>query len=169
MNSIVYTWLSELFNTDVDKLKSGLKNELASSFLIVWSIFEQSCFKGFIRVNDIRNFSDKYKAIINIEVLNEAFEHFHNRYQDNRKYINLKHRDRYYDADEICRKNIMDLTDEDKLLFLIYVIYRFRNNIFHGNKGVMSWTRYTTQITYCVNSMIRIIDELNKNNYIVNI
>lgn len=33
-----------------------------------------------------------------------------------------------------------------RIFFLAIVAYRFRNNMFHGNKGVQSWLLYTKQI-----------------------
>ena len=36
---------------------------------------------------------------------------------------------------------------------VVVVVYRFRNNMFHGNKGVASWLRYREQIALCVLAM----------------
>ena len=51
-------------------------------------------------------------------------------------------------------------TEEDRLSFLIYVIYRYRKNMFHGNKSLDSWLGYEEQITNCINSMITIMNEI---------
>ena len=40
---------------------------------------------------------------------------------------------------------------------LLVVVYRFRNNIFHGNKGVDSWLQYRPQIEKCTNVMQHLI------------
>lgn len=53
------------------------------------------------------------------------------------------------------------ITSEDKLALMFYVVYRYRNNIFHENKGIMSWTQDTEQIEKCISFMI-IIDCANK-------
>jgi hypothetical protein len=44
-------------------------------------------------------------------------------------------------------------TSEDKVFLLVSVVYRYRNNIFHGNKGVESWLHYREQIQHCLQSM----------------
>ena len=51
-----------------------------------------------------------------------------------------------------------DLSDEEKLVLMIYVVYRYRNNIFHGNKGIESWSHYTSQIELYLDFMMSILD-----------
>ncbi len=41
-------------------------------------------------------------------------------------------------------------TTEDEVFFAAGVAYRFRNNMFHGNKGVHTWLRYSN-ILYTYN------------------
>ena len=91
--------------------------------------------------------------------LEEEILHFHERYQDKRKYRNLKHKDPDYQvANSVLSKEISEVSGEDQIAFLIYVIYRYRNNMFHGNKRLDSWIQYRQQIEYCTNAMIKIID-----------
>ena len=39
------------------------------------------------------------------------------------------------------------------VFFLTFVVYRFRNNIFHGNKRVDAWLRFQPQIQDCIRVM----------------
>lgn len=48
---------------------------------------------------------------------------------------------------------------KSKLKLILFVVYRFRNNIFHGNKGVNSWIQYTEQIRHCVQVMKVLISQ----------
>ncbi len=45
------------------------------------------------------------------------------------------------------------LEPADRAFFVALVAYRFRNNMFHGNKGVQSWLRYRPQIDLCTRAL----------------
>ena len=68
------------------------------------------------------------------------------------------HNDHFALADSVIKKSIDELNNEQKLSFLIYVVYRYRNNMFHGNKKLDSWLFYKNQINYCIQIMISLID-----------
>ena len=158
----VSEWLNKYFarqSTDssvtIDEI---LKNENAIFFLFIWSIFEQKCFSGSFTIRKIEDFVcnniEKFKVLD----CDEAIKHFHKRYQNSDKYENLKHRDDVLNIDSIKNKAYDSLSPEDKFNLLLYVIYRFRNNIFHGNKHLENWGKFDEQIGYCLTSMISIID-----------
>lgn len=157
-NSEAYEWLAELYETDVNGITEALKDEKASLFLIVWSIFEQRLFKGFFQKKKIQDYANNHIQKIDIEKLEKIIKYFYERYQDEKKYKNLRHDDSCPAVEEILKKTYCSLNDEEKFVLLLYVIYRYRNNIFHGNKGVMSWNQYKEQIEYCLDAMIIILD-----------
>jgi len=74
----------------------------------------------------------------------------------------LIHQQKNFKIDTIRKSKISSLNNTEKFEFLIYIVYRYRNNIFHGNKGVTSWTKYEEQIDKCVQVMTFLIDEYNK-------
>ncbi len=76
-------------------------------------------------------------------------KHFHERYQAKKLYLNLMHTHNSSKLEEILQKGFLELTDYETAFFLAFVAYRYRNNIFHGNKGVGSWLKYQPQINYC--------------------
>jgi hypothetical protein len=53
----------------------------------------------------------------------------------------------------LVKQPFAKLTADEGLYFLVFVIYRYRNNIFHGNKGVQSWLCYREQVQCCIRAM----------------
>ena len=90
-------------------------------------------------------------------------KHFHNRYQNTNNIRHLLHDQRnvhYFET--IINKEYDDLSLEDKVVLLIFVSYRYRNNLFHGNKNVMTWKNYTQQIDYCLDFMMILLDSYSR-------
>jgi len=94
--------------------------------------------------------------------LNKIVSEFRRRYQD------AKTRDRLFPKNQQVKseptgklgfetrikKDFNSLTAEQKCQLLLGVIFRYRNNIFHGNKGVTGWLRYQEQIDMCTRAML---------------
>jgi hypothetical protein len=53
----------------------------------------------------------------------------------------------------MVQKQLDSFLGWERLYFLGIVAYGFRNNMFHGNKGVESWLRYTEQIRLCTDTI----------------
>lgn len=168
MRQQVYTWLACYLSSREENSKDKaltpediyrlLKNENATLFLMIWPIMEQKIFNGFMRKQDIDKVAERFASSYQKLDMNEMFLHFHQRYEDKNALHHLKHKDAYDMFDEILKKQEHEITDKEKSVFLFYVVYRYRNNIFHGNKGIESWSKYTEQITYCIQFMTKIID-----------
>jgi hypothetical protein len=131
--------------------------DMVAEFLIIWGLFEQTAFSGFLKYDELEAFSRRNSDRIGCN-MDHCSRHFHDRYQDRDKYSNLRHGE-----DRPCIRDILDkpysvLTSEDKLLLCMYVLYRFRNNIFHGNKGFVSWTQYDEEIRCCKMVMSFVIE-----------
>jgi len=155
----IKSWLTNHLQADSNEIETYFKNNNVTGFLMIWTIFEQKLFNGFIKFSDISNFSKENKDLITTIIsLNDIFNYFHSRYQNNEYYNNLIHNDNKTEIEEIRKKKIEKLNKEEKLQFLLYVVYRYRNNIFHGNKGVSSWLKYEEQIDKCVITMTELID-----------
>ena len=73
---------------------------------------------------------------------------------------NLMHQDGYKEIMDIIGSEKSKITTNQKMLFILYVVYRYRNNIFHGTKGVESWIKYKFQIEKCVNVMMEILNKV---------
>ena len=152
------TWLASYFQTTTKIVDEMLKDENATTYLLVWPLFEQRLFNGFMRQAEITTVANKYAAFYSELNVDDAVKHFHDRYQDSGRYKNLRHTDKAAYVTKILSQKVTDLSEEDKLVLLIYVVYRYRNNIFHGNKGIKSWSGYTTQINFCLNFMMTMLD-----------
>ena len=151
-------WLASYFETTPKYIAEMLKDEKATTYLLVWPIFEQMLFDGLMTKSKIEAIAKKY-APYYTEIDKElSAKHFHDRYQDSRTYHNLRHKENYSYVSDILLKTYSDLNSEEKLGLLIYVVYRYRNNIFHGNKGIESWSSYTAQIERCMNIMMSLLD-----------
>lgn len=149
-------WLATYLDVPINRIDEIGKPDVAG-FLIIWSIFEKQTFEKFFRKNNIIPFSEKHKAIL-APLVYEYSNYFHLRFQNKKKFKNLIHDDNFLPFDSILKKSFIELTDEEHITLVLYVLYRYRNNIFHGNKSVLSWLKYKEQINKCVEVMILILD-----------
>jgi hypothetical protein len=148
-------WFADYLQQDQRQIDRLLCDKTATRFLIAWSLFESHCFEGFAKVNKLSAFATdiaKNNAFRKEDFL-EPGRHFHSRYQDKRLHKNLMHRQSSKELDGILSQRFDDLGDHQLVFMLVLVVYRFRNNIFHGNKGVESWLKYTEQIGHCLRIM----------------
>ena len=158
MNKEVKSWLAVHYNTSDIDIDSIVKNETMILFLITWSIFEQTCFEGFMKKEKILEFVEKIATSVDMLKYEEAVKHFYDRYQDDNKFKGLVNREHFSLVEVLLKKKYLEIVNTDKLIFLVYVIYRFRNNIFHGNKEVRSWSKYEREIELCTYSMTKLIE-----------
>ena len=166
MNTKAKEWLAEYHNVDLQDIDNILKDEQATTYLLVWSIFEQDIFNGYMRINEIQTVSGKFENYyVNLDV-DDIAQKFHSRYQDNNNYRHLVHKQDNANFRSIIGKQFEDVTEKEKLTMLFFVAYRYRNNIFHGNKNVKAWTCYTEQIQDCITFITAIID-LNKKEQVI--
>lgn len=124
----------------------------------MWSIFEQQLFNGFLKFRDLKTYSNDHLEKWN-DALENEFQYFHDRYQDKKTFRNLLHKDNYEEITNIIISEKSKITNNQKMLFLLYVVYRYRNNIFHGTKGVESWIQFKPQIEKCVDIMIMMLNK----------
>ncbi|WP_157659166.1 hypothetical protein [Thauera butanivorans] len=151
-------WLADLLKQPEVQVERFLRDKDALHFLIAWSIFESKCFTGFLRATDLYNFSKRISDEgFEHETISSAANHFHQRYQDSERLRNLLHDKTPQKVTErfkqVLSKNISDITPSESIYLVSVVVYRFRNNIFHGRKKVDSWLRYGEQIRICTESM----------------
>ena len=153
-------WFASYLHHDELQVARLLKDKTATRFLITWSIFESDCFSGFVQFKEINDYSNK--IIVNSKFKREKFveflRYFHNRYQDPQLYENLMHTQKSAEVKQILKKDMSVLTHSEEIFFLVTVVYRYRNNIFHGNKGVSSWLKFREQIDLCRNIMQELIN-----------
>lgn len=152
-------WFADYLQQDQIQVERLLRDKTATRFLIAWSLFESRCFGGFVQVNKLSAFAAHVTGTdaFRHEDFLESGKHFHSRYQDERRYKNLMHNQGSKELEDILSTPFDEVTDYQLIFMLLFVVYRFRNNIFHGNKGVESWLRYKEQIVFCLSVMQSLI------------
>lgn len=157
-------WLAKALKAkNTEDILELYNNILGLEFLLVWTVFETINFDKFMNIKKIKDFSFGGKIIFDTE-LEEIFNKFKKRYKDKEKVRNL-----CYEKSDCygCKKNSDclfyklnskedDIKVQEKIYFLLYIIYRYRNNMFHGNKGIQSWLKFREQIIDCIIIMKKI-------------
>ena len=163
----------------IDEIQDMLRNQTAISYLLIWPILEQRQFDGFMDVESILSASKKLGQYYNKELLtdlDDIVKYFFDRYNINKGLNNEYYKalqpngtvppeikailkNKYYSS--------LSLFPEKKVMLLLFVIYRYRNNIFHGNKSIERWLDYKKQINYCLFGMMKIADCMKHNNIII--
>jgi len=154
----VYEWLANFYETDTNRITDLLECQIATTYLLIWPVMEQKLFSGFMKYNKISETAEKYVLYYNELGIENDVKYFYERYQNKHRYRNLKHNSNVPDVDNILNTPYDNLTSKQKLYLLFFVVYRYRNNIFHGSKGIESWTNYSLQIEKCISFMMKIVD-----------
>lgn len=152
-------WLAALLKQNELEVQRLLRSDSALHFLVAWSLFESKCFNGYLKAQCLQPFA--------IRIVGEGFptakiaaelSHFHDRYQDKKKLENLLQGNRTPaqvggEFKRLVTRPVDALTSEEQSFLVACVVYRYRNNIFHGYKGVESWLRFKPQIRLCTSAM----------------
>ena len=162
----VVNWLARYHQVNEQDFRNALKDEKATSYLLIWSIFEQRIFNGFMKVEIINNTSQKFEKHYSSLDIDSIAQKFHTRYQNKEHYQHLIHSKDNITFRSIINMPFENISEFEKLQMLFFIVYRYRNNIFHGNKKVLTWTKYTEQIEDCLLFITRIID-LNQKEMII--
>lgn len=143
-------WFASLLGQRQHQVERLLDDRTAIHFLIAWSLFESKCFGGYVLTSKFDSYvSDTIKSGFKVSTMIANVEHFHARYQDKERFKHLMHTQTSKRLSEALSLPVGDLSTEECLYLLVFVAYRFRNNIFHGNKGVDTWLGYSDQIRRC--------------------
>lgn len=178
----VLTWLAENIdiNTEqggkasIDEIQDMLRNQIAVSYLLIWPIFERRHFGGFMQQEKIPKaadiLKDHYDRALKAD-LDPIIEKFFKRYniysnRNNQFYRGLQPNTKHTNSTfkMICSKRFfINLTSWEKIFLLLYVIYRYRNNIFHGSKNIDKWSKFTDQINDCLSGMMILANYMKTN------
>jgi len=161
-------YLAKYYDSDKEQIKILANADYAVSFFLIWSIFESRFLKKWLGENKEFNFAalvDKPPKlkIRNFNAYLEKVRVLHERYHSNNKYwknlVNKKYNSVYKNMD-IIRKEAFNPEDKENVIrFGLYVVYRYRNNIFHGSKGIRSWLQFEEQIKTCIELMILFLED----------
>lgn len=149
------TWLGELLKQNTYNVNKLLNDNTALHFLIAWSLFESKCFKGDFVARDIPRYALRIveDASNDILLIRQHTQHFHVRYQDEIHRENMvpertpkNIREKW---EECLRIPFEDLSLEQAVFLGTFVASRFRNNMFHGVKGIDDWLYSRPEIILC--------------------
>lgn len=149
-------WLADLLGLKTTEVTKLLEDETALHFLMAWSLFESKCFGGELKSCCLEDSARRLiKESFNCAPIWEAAKHFHDRYQDEalRKRLMQKEKCCAARMTDVLKTSFDKLQPVDAAFLVALVVTRFRNNIFHGTKGIPSWPKYKDQIALCTGAM----------------
>ncbi|MGL6132529.1 MAG: hypothetical protein ACRCZ9_13030 [Fusobacteriaceae bacterium] len=155
-------WLATSLNTNKENIEQLYRNPIGLDFLLVWTRFEKINFNGFMKYkkegDGIGVWVDKIKQEPLSDELESIYNKFAIRYKGNKKKFlqlcNIKKIGKYGKTEKDILENLNPSLEEKKYL-LIFIAYRYRNNMFHGSKGIGNWvSQYEEQIKDCIKIMM---------------
>lgn len=149
-------------NWITDYLHVDFKNKLLESvlaFLLYWNTFEARLFERNFRSESVRD--DEINIHIEDEIVSDSFEFAKQRYVSPIGTLNTEFKDLGFrnlsknkeieTEDEKYVREVL-LTDspviQNRLNAMIIIIYRLRNNLFHGEKSIQKALRQTDLLNW---------------------
>lgn len=117
-------------------IKDDENLEISGQFMVLWSLFEKKFCNCDANKSKLKTIAEKYNTLFDKDILKQVFEGMVKRYKNEECFNNLRFRRDNY-KNEV--RGILDnnnATDEEKLRAILYIIYRYRNNLAHGEKNI---------------------------------
>ena len=161
MPSSNYDYINEYINERVNRDKEA--RELISDFALLWNQYERTIFDGYHHIRDVRNKID----VMNIRILD--VDNLLRRFKKYLKYRNIEYKSEYIKEAYRIKYNenfsrayfehIMKSKEiKDKLEFLLIIIARVRNNMFHGTKGPWELTEQKELFRICNETLMKVLE-----------
>jgi hypothetical protein len=149
------SWLGELLGQPEHATRRLLNDKSALHFLLAWTLFESKCFNGYVQEKEIQKYANLVadESELQFHELTHIAEYFHHRYQNKKLLRNLLHQKQSAPLQALLEKPMPSLAKSEIVYLVVFVLYRFRNNMFHGNKGIESWLHFKEQIDRCTKAM----------------
>ena len=146
----VINWAKKYYGV-TDDTQSIFESSNAFSFLFIWAIFEGEACGGYAKINQIKTIKNRFS---NINIL-EIFSFFQLRYSNNKsKFDNLRISEQKIKQRTYNILTSKSPTKDEMTEALLVILFRFRNNIFHGNKKPLQWGKYDDCLCHLINFMI---------------
>lgn len=127
------TWINQKFNST---LKDSDFNHI-KDFLLLWNLFESKIYHNNFSINEVEGKIQQSLHNVNQDIVDSTYQYFRKRYvADGVHWNNLNFRPN--DRKQLVR-DILDeenSSNERKILSSTIIIYRYRNNLFHGLKDI---------------------------------
>ena len=163
ISETVEEWFAKKWDIPKGYAAEFFKIQASTYFLLTWPIFEHDVCAGFMDTKKILGIAKKYQHCYDDMQIDSILKTFYVRYEHryNSNWDSLCHDDDSKAksvAERVLNRdwNISGIVD--KLQFGLYVIYRFRNNIFHGNKSVLEWLNNQPQIEDSVMVLLKLTE-----------
>lgn len=137
-------------------------------FAVIWNILEKKKMRNHASIEKVSRFVEKMQNIENINIT-EIFEYFKNRYTNNTDHLNLFKALRWIDKekdkkDETYRiLTLENPIDKDKIKAILYIIFRLRNNLFHGEKSILTIDQQCETFNLVNSFLLDILETPNRN------
>ena len=152
-------WINEHFSL---KLKDSDYNRI-TDFLLLWTIFERELFSSSCKFSLIKSYISDNIREFDETSCEAVFSYFKSRYRENDAcFESLRFRDR--DPKEAVKNAFLSEAPllEDKIFASMAIIYRYRNNLFHGIKDVTTINYQKDNFIYA-NKMLKLFIETKWN------
>jgi hypothetical protein len=168
-------WTMDFFDNAIDLNVEGINH--IKNFVFLWNIFETfGCNKN-ANINSIKHIVEETnnREAINLEQFTKYVDYFSNRYYNpngDRTYNIEGLLFRQSNNDQIAKNEVIavltgqQVEPKEMLKALLILLYRFRNNLFHGGKQIV---HLDTQIEnfICANNILKDVLTIMKRNYLI--
>lgn len=116
------------------------KRSFIFNFAMIWNLFEYRCMGKKAQISKVNNLVESLISINNLDV-DTIFNYFKNRYTEtdgefNINGLNWRSSENTYRAFVIEKFKDNQCSHKDKVITVLYIIFRLRNNLFHGEKNI---------------------------------
>lgn len=116
------------------------KRSFIFNFAMIWNLFEDSCMDNFAQISTVDDFVNTLPSNLNLDV-NIIFDYFKDRYKVVDNIYNIesllwRRNENTYRNFVIEKFRDTQCSHQDKIKAVLYIIFRLRNNLFHGEKDI---------------------------------
>ena len=169
-------WIKNFFDNGVDLNNEGI--DRVRNFSLMWNLFETFACNRRADINSISNAVDtiNQREQISTELIAEHLTYFKDRYfkdDGTPKEIFEGLKFRQGQSDQAAKQKVTEtLTDKidnpvKNLKSLLFILYRFRNNLFHGEKEVVRLNGQIDNFTVA-NDLLAKVLTIMKRQYLIN-
>lgn len=156
-------WYASYLGQDEKEVAALLHDQLSVHFLLAASMLESICFAGKLSADKIHPYAQGADALTILDTpgTTNAAEYFHSHYRNEANYRDLMHEEKSAEFKKVIDTDYTSLTKADVVFLLLFVVYRFRHNVFNGGDGVRTWMQHHFEIELCTLVMQALISAAN--------